>query len=86
MCVWHVWLWAVQTFEGLKDLSPNTAPYTASPISQKHRQGDMMGSSLPEEAFPGAQEREEETQSGMLWSFISQRNPHQAARMASSEA
>ena len=45
-----------------------------------------MGSSLPEEAFPGAQEREEETQSGMLWSFISQRNPHQAARMASSEA
>lgn len=45
-----------------------------------------MGSSLPEGAFPRAQEREEETQSGMLRSFISQWNPHQAARMASSEA
>lgn len=45
-----------------------------------------MGSSLPEEAFPRAQEREEETQSGMLRSFISQWNPRQAARMASSEA
>lgn len=30
-----------------------------------------MGSSLPEEVFPRAQEREEETQSGMLRSFIS---------------